>query len=872
MSGLDLTLREKSRDEFRSRDGTSPSSEFSTPELSRKMPLAMPPRYWEGVKARAMSSEVGKTFWQRVDAWVSEASAVPEPAAMDFPPNQDYVFFADHTFPCLQRQGEALVVLCRSTAGSQSGSRLSVSVTVEANEGGAKAGRDFEAKTHEVVFKEGAMYALIRIPVKYHKDVWQNSSWFNVRVSGVVTGTADIAAPASAVVLVLDEDVWPANIPAQLRGGEGISLLRYFVREGRLRRGEKWRKTMIAMVWMPVHSVFVTTMVQKVLVDHAVLSIKDAAGRQDVTWFYWECAVLVLVQLVSLGLCRWADVVQTRNRGRTGGFRQFYRGEIIRKYMHLEHAEHWDAAATNWLYSLFYDADVVTGQAYFQVFVMCQSIFALVLSTMLIVSLALWGYATAQTTSKPGRSPLSLQNMYYMTGTLVMIPVGLVGVWLRRRLFWIAIIARKTRESHWFRSTTWIIGNWRHFYGMTWQERAMIEKTITKQNTFFLPAHWDARDTMNDTSWMTHWVQGIFYCMMLLVGIYELIEYEVYGIGAMQVGTFYALCKIYMTVGKYVGKLGGVFVSMQKAVVSLREISALLNLCDQRSQRREALRLIEFARNLENDGPSKIGSNGAVAYLGGALSWVATEIEFKEGTLFIRPSRRKIGPHFGELEFAVAFSVPLGRTIMVAAQCERMLNTFLGLCSRVLHPTDAEGEAVAEPGVVVPRGLRLLMLPTVPMVTCLPSQDPVSVTDHLAAHGMAHDLCTAFVTCLGLDPYANVKTLDLGSQQVFAIAKVMLFDPDVICSSRPLALVPGGMRPRIAELFRLWQSKGGMRAIADFLGVPQTPTVFRQSRRTLVVGHMSDEPLGFSRWPCDVQLNLDDVLSEGETLDNIQAI
>ena len=32
--------------------------------------------------------------------------------------------------------------------------------------------------------------------------------------------------------------------------------------------------------------------------------------------------ILVLVQLLSLGLNRWADVVQTRNRGRTGGIRQ----------------------------------------------------------------------------------------------------------------------------------------------------------------------------------------------------------------------------------------------------------------------------------------------------------------------------------------------------------------------------------------------------------------------------------------------------------------------------------------------------------------------------------------------------------------------
>jgi hypothetical protein len=26
----------------------------------------------------------------------------------------------------------------------------------------------------------------------------------------------------------------------------------------------------------------------------------------------------------------------------------------------------------------------------------------------------------------------------------------------------------------------------------------------------FVPSHWDARDTMNDTAWITHWIQGRF--------------------------------------------------------------------------------------------------------------------------------------------------------------------------------------------------------------------------------------------------------------------------------------------------------------------------------------------------------------------------
>ena len=113
---------------------------------------------------------------------------------------------------------------------------------------------------------------------------------------------------------------------------------------------------------------------------------------------------------------------------------------------------------------------------------------------------------------------------------------------------------------------------------------------------------------------------------MLAFGSFALAEYQTYGIGAMEVGTFYALCKIYLSllpaaprskcfpcwgfffiegVGKYIGRLSNTFVNMQQAsrsqqtdspvrdllsqaIVSLRDVAALLNQTCQRSQRQEA--------------------------------------------------------------------------------------------------------------------------------------------------------------------------------------------------------------------------------------------------------------------------------------------
>eukprot|EP00438_Fugacium_kawagutii_P000108 Skav218722 [mRNA] locus=scaffold1346:741595:756173:+ [translate_table: standard] len=110
--------------------------------------------------------------------------------------------------------------------------------------------------------------------------------------------------------------------------------------------------------------------------------------------------ILVAIQLLSLGLNRWADVVQTRNRGRTGGIRQaraatgdvhkVHRSEMIRKFMHLERSEYWEASDADWLYTAMFDVNVITNKAYFGVFVMAQSCFALLLSVLLVTGLAIW--------------------------------------------------------------------------------------------------------------------------------------------------------------------------------------------------------------------------------------------------------------------------------------------------------------------------------------------------------------------------------------------------------------------------------------------------------------------------------------------------
>eukprot|EP00930_Biecheleria_cincta_P039744 TRINITY_DN27295_c0_g1_i1.p1 TRINITY_DN27295_c0_g1~~TRINITY_DN27295_c0_g1_i1.p1 ORF type:complete len:1330 (-),score=204.20 TRINITY_DN27295_c0_g1_i1:48-4037(-) len=726
--------------------------------------------YWKGVSDRSKESDRAQEFWREADEWVHAAekwSSVPEEAAS----SADRVRFAQRTFPCFQHSREVVLQLLRSDAGTSSGKRLVVEVEVGECDGGAKAKRDFTAGTHRVELAPGQAFAELRVPVEDHKDAWQNSYWFQAQLTQVLDGEGMLAVPVKTTVLVLDENTWPCNIPDSQRQGYGISLLRYFIRADRLRQGEKWNKTMIAMIWLPVHSVVVSTLVQKILVDHVVHKLQTADSWTRTAWPYWECLILVMVQLVSLGLNRWADVVQTRNRSRTGGIRQVHRSHMMRKFMHLERAEFWEASESHWLYSMMYDVDVATGSAYFQVFVMAQSIFALVLSILLVCGLAAWSHVVrSEKSSVP--SPVSIQ-------------------------------------------TTWYI----------------------------VPAHRDARDTMNDTQWVTHWIQGIAYCLMLLFGTFALAEHEAYGIGVMEVGTFYALCKVYLTVGKYIGRLSHSFVDMQRAIVSLRDIAALLNQKCQNSQRREATRLASCGGMQRRYSVQEQG------------------IRFENGVSFIRPKHNKQGVTFSDLVLRRGCMLPLGRQVHVVARNERVLRSFLGLAAEVIHPTEVLPDMTSG-RIIMPAGLSLMMLPTVPIAIGI--DGGVTILQQLEFTGASKELILALVEAVGLEPHREASSLGPGMGQIFSIIRALLVDPDVLCAFRPLALVPLDMQRQVAQLLCFWQGGGGLPRIAKCLGVSmpkEEAAVYRPVARTLILGNSKRDLPVISA--LEVHLDLDELLWTG---------
>eukprot|EP00927_Polykrikos_kofoidii_P043770 TRINITY_DN37864_c0_g1_i1.p1 TRINITY_DN37864_c0_g1~~TRINITY_DN37864_c0_g1_i1.p1 ORF type:complete len:1459 (-),score=173.83 TRINITY_DN37864_c0_g1_i1:364-4392(-) len=819
---------------------------------------------WQGLGHRCLSTDRLRSFWQqavRLDEAHKECSA-----HLTGPPplNDDFVSFVHHTFPCLIRDGEVCGMLRRSAHGVNSGRTLTVKVVPEECGGGAKSNTHFAPAMVSVRFDPGVNRVGFKIPVIDDAENWDNSKWFRLRL---VVYCGALEEPAEALVLLLSDVRWPADIPLSKRKGSGISLMRHFIKSDRARRGAKWTKTMLAMVWLPVHSVFVSTIVQKLLVDHAAENIRKSwvsGGTVDPVWFYLECVALVSVQLVSLALNRWADVVQTRNRGRTGGSRQVHRANLLRKFIFLDHAEHWWASDAHWLYSAIYDADVITGKAYFQVFVLFQSIGALVMSLTLAVGLFLWvSVKSGQSQSVKGEASV-VSAVPFAACLVLILPLGMLGVYKRRRFTWLAVLVRKQRESQWFASCVWVMSQWRMFYGLTVDERLQMEKRVLSQNDAFVPAHWDARDTMNDTGWLATWIQGIAYGFMLLFGVFAFIEHEVYGIGAMEVGTFYALCKIYIDVGKYARRLSGVFVSMEAAVVSLREISALLNQTDQQVQRHNARAWAGFCQSYACTESGQVAAMSSTVRRSVQIvtkKLEASQITFEAGMCFLRPSDKKIGSIFGEFRLTRACVIELGRFTCVHGSNERIVCSFLGLCAQVLHHTGPTGElprisdednVEESPGVIIPYGLRMMMVSTLPPVMCAAAP---TIMEQLSSTHASEALCTALVECVGLDPLCRTPNLSHGDAHVFSIAKALLTDPDVLCIFRPLALVPCDIRPRIAMLLRLWQRGGGIAAIAKLFGIGLELHAYRRSERTLIVGNSDDNHFSF-----DKAIDIDEML------------
>eukprot|EP00438_Fugacium_kawagutii_P000109 Skav218723 [mRNA] locus=scaffold1346:756676:762863:+ [translate_table: standard] len=113
---------------------------------------------------------------------------------------------------------------------------------------------------------------------------------------------------------------------------------------------------------------------------------------------------------------------------------------------------------------------------------------------------------------------------------------------------WMAMGPPAPSPGHpWLRRLPKVFTSWRQFMGLTEPEKAKLEQGVLAQNdpwTTVWPC-WVLRWQMGSVHLFIK-IYGVSYSFMLTFGAFALADYNIYGVGMMEVGTFYALCKIYL--------------------------------------------------------------------------------------------------------------------------------------------------------------------------------------------------------------------------------------------------------------------------------------------------------------------------------------
>jgi len=174
----------------------------------------------------------------------------------------------------------------------------------------------------------------------------------------------------------------------------------------------------------------------------------------------------------------------------------------------------------------------------------------------------------------------------------------------------------------------------------------------------------------------------------------------------------------------------------------------------------------------------------------------ADTIIYEKDVCLLRPRHNKKGATFGEFRLATRLELPLGKVVHVTAENDRVLNAFLAMAAHVAFPTNVEGgrPSAADPRVLVPYGLRLSMIPMIPTTAS------ETVGEQLKLTGAPEQLCSKLANACGLNFKMDTASLALSSNQILAILRAILLDPDVLCASRSLEMVPVNMQRRISSL------------------------------------------------------------------------
>jgi len=568
----------------------------------------------------------------------------------------------------------------------------------------------------------------------------------------------------------------------------------------------------------------VFTIVQVVLIDYACVP------RDGVNNYLFVVGIGILYA-VSLLLERWANVCQTRYRGRTGGVRQQHRIALFSKMLFLDHEEHCQFNSSHWLYGALVDVDNMTMQGYWQAFMMCENLFALLLTLVLI-------FGSAVLKSLRSGEQLRSANFLPTLGVLVIVPITLGLIWRRRKRTERELMERANLESEWVDTLAWLARQGDSIFSLGMRDLARIERNFEAESKKFVTHHQAARDLQNDSVWVTEWIAQVTALMAMLWGSYVLLKSNADRDNLTTAGDLVLLLKVYSKFGKYLVRVNQNFIQLQRSAVSTQRVADLLNLPEHTMLRRTA----QDKSNVElQHDPRR-----------------EQKLVLQDVLLSIPAQQLELEMHSG-----IKCEIHLGVVVRVrsGAASDSTRAAFLKLLAGVLGPTRGSVDCTSTgPRIMLPENPA-----GVPHSTVLSSLALGGVTSYSARRRLA--------AALELEPERKYDNLTLGERKRLELLRVLLRDPEILVLDCPFGLIRGHMRKRLQSMLRAWQSGGGslcliQRALGDSkMADVSTMTKGRTLKRTLIITEddMDGQPAG-----SDTFIDLDTLLKHPTDLSNIK--
>mmetsp|Transcript_115820 Transcript_115820/g.225425 ORF Transcript_115820/g.225425 Transcript_115820/m.225425 type:complete len:1026 (-) Transcript_115820:59-3136(-) len=755
-----------------SQSTSPPISSESTEESGQMRRLSDP--FAPDLAIRSWTGEDVRGFWRKVEDTESMFTG------QDFENHKDEIGFTKSEFTALEGTGVVTIGIYRR--GSLQGDAEVQFRTTEAEPSAFQATKnvDFVDCDERLQIKEGQNLTSVNVEIPETDFTWTPTRWFKVELSepsgnvalGGPSTRADFSAAArgtvgtkvSARVYIIQNELWPADCkPEWHHQLSGLWLVYYYVKERIASRGMKYWRTLFALLYVPFHSIVVTTVVQKFMIDWATISNQDTGLVRII--------VVALVQLISIFLLRLGDVVQRVDRGRTGGCRQEHRMQLLSKLLMMDYSDHFTVPDSRWFYTALVDVNVVVIDGYWQSFQLMENLYGLLLSVVYIVA------AEIITAALSGER-IRYDRFIPVGISLIILPLATLCISLRTSRSRELLDQRVDAEQAWVDTFAWLTQSGPKLYCLGPRELARVERRFAAESKLFVGRHQAARDMVEDSVWITKYMGYASYLIILVMAAFNLHSARVRGSDSFEAGDFVSIIRIYDKFGKYLTGVTKTMISLIRAGVSLRRMAQLLNL-QENAQR--------FNRvGLENQGRQRASMHFS-DHKGSRSSICFNYVDFEP------PERRfGLGP-MGPLNLRdYKLDLPLGKVILVSGDSESQEMSFLGIAAGIFRPSQGVRQC--------PDNIKIVMLPEVPL-----GSPHTTAKEALQLAGLSEQVANRLAQALGVDPDIDEMRLGVGQMKALNLARTLLRDPDVLVSARPLDLVHPDSQRNLAHLIRLWQ-------------------------------------------------------------------